>query len=30
MEMVGFIYRWGLILQAIAILHFVRRRPDTF
>ena len=30
MEMIGFIYRWGLILQAVAILHFVRRRPDTF
>jgi hypothetical protein len=21
---------WGLILQAIAIVHFIRRRPDTF
>src|SRR5436190_6721400 len=30
MELVGFIYRWGLILQAIAIVHFVQRRPDTF
>ncbi len=30
MEMIGFIYRWGLILQAIAIVHFVQRRPDTF
>jgi hypothetical protein len=23
-------YPWGIILQAIAILHFVRRRPDTY
>jgi hypothetical protein len=30
MEIVGFIYRWGLILQAVAIVHFVQRRPDTF
>jgi hypothetical protein len=30
MELVGFIYRWGIILQAIAIVHFVQRRPDTF
>jgi hypothetical protein len=22
--------RWGIILQAVAILHFIRRRPDTF
>ena len=21
---------WGIILQAIAIVHFIRRRPDTF
>jgi len=21
---------WGLILQALAIVHFIRRRPDTF
>jgi len=27
MEMIGFIYRWGLILQAVAIVHFVQRRP---
>src|SRR6266498_5695811 len=25
-----FFYPYGLILQAIAILHFVRRRPDTY
>jgi hypothetical protein len=30
MELIGFVYRWGLILQAIAIVHFVQRRPDTF
>jgi hypothetical protein len=23
-------YPWGLILQAIAIVHFIRRRPDFF
>ena len=23
-------YPWGFILQAAAILHFVRRRPDTY
>lgn len=22
--------RWGLLLQAIAIIHFIRRRPDTY
>jgi hypothetical protein len=30
---VGFIalfYPWGIILQAMALLHFARRRPDTF
>ena len=31
MGLLGFlIYPWGLILQAIAIIHFIRRRPDTF
>jgi hypothetical protein len=24
------IYSWGIILQAIAIFHFIRRRPDTY
>jgi len=24
------IYSWGIILQALAILHFIRRRPDTY
>lgn len=23
-------YPWGILLQAVAIIHFVRRRPDTF
>jgi len=23
-------YPWGIILQGLAILHFIRRRPDTF
>lgn len=23
-------FQWGLILQALAIVHFIRRRPDTF
>ena len=22
--------RWGILLQAFAIIHFIRRRPDTF
>ncbi|MBO0910872.1 MAG: tetratricopeptide repeat protein [Acidobacteria bacterium] len=30
----GFLYSllfpWGLILQAIAVVHFIRRRPDTY
>ena len=26
----GLFYPWGIVLQAIAILHFVRRRPDTY
>ena len=28
--MLGLFYPYGFILQAVAILHFVRRRPDTF
>src|ERR1700728_1227233 len=24
------LYPWGLILQAAAIVHFIRRRPDTY
>ena len=23
-------FQWGLLLQAFAIVHFIRRRPDTF
>jgi len=30
MGLIGLFYPWGLVLQAIAVLHFVRRRPDTF
>jgi hypothetical protein len=29
-SMLGLFYPYGIFLQAIAILHFVRRRPDTF
>jgi hypothetical protein len=25
-----FLYPWGLIFQALAIVHFIRRRPDTY
>ena len=28
--MLGLFYPYGIVLQAIAIVHFVRRRPDTF
>ena len=24
------LYPWGLVLQALAIIHFIRRRPDTY
>lgn len=30
MGLVGLFYPWGLFLQAAAIVHFVRRRPDTY
>ncbi len=30
MNVIGLFYPWGVILQAAAILHFVRRRPDTY
>ncbi len=23
-------YPWGLVLQGLAIIHFIRRRPDTY
>jgi hypothetical protein len=28
--MLGLFYPYGMILQAVAIIHFVRRRPDTY
>jgi hypothetical protein len=28
--MLGLFYPYGIVLQAIAILHFVRRRPNTY
>src|SRR5438046_5563665 len=28
--MLGLFYPYGFILQAVAILHFVRRRPDSY
>jgi hypothetical protein len=28
--MLGLFYPYGMILQAMAIVHFVRRRPDTY
>ena len=28
--MLGLFYPYGFILQAVAILHFVRRRPDNY
>lgn len=28
--MLGLFYPYGFVLQAIAILHFVQRRPNTF
>jgi hypothetical protein len=30
MGLSGLFYPWGIILQAIAVLHFIRRRPDTY
>jgi hypothetical protein len=30
MSLSGLFYPWGFILQAVAILHFVRRRPETY
>ena len=30
MGLTGLFYPWGFILQAVAILHFVRRRPETY
>src|SRR5919108_3437817 len=28
--MLGLFFQYGIVLQAIAILHFLRRRPDTY
>ncbi len=25
-----FVFSWGILLQLLAIVHFIRRRPDTF
>jgi hypothetical protein len=30
MGLIGLFYPWGLVLQALAVLHFVRRRPDNY
>lgn len=30
MGLVSLFYPWGIILQAIAIIHFIRRRPDFY
>src|SRR5712675_3331175 len=30
MGLTSLFYPWGIILQAIAVFHFVRRRPDTY
>ncbi len=30
MGFIGLFYPWGVILQAVAIVHFIRRRPDTY
>ncbi len=28
--MFGLFYPYGVVLQALAVLHFVRRRPETY
>lgn len=30
MGFIGLFYPWGMILQALAIIHFIRRRPEPF
>src|SRR5262245_8609342 len=30
MGLTALFYPWGLLLQALAIVHFVRRRPETY
>jgi len=29
-SLTGLFYPWGLLLQAAAVVHFIRRRPDTY
>jgi len=29
MGFIGLFYPWGILLQALAIVHFIRRRPET-
>jgi hypothetical protein len=29
-DLFGLLFPWGIALQALAIVHFVRRRPETF
>jgi hypothetical protein len=29
-SLISLFYPWGFILQALAIVHFIRRRPDTY
>jgi len=30
MGLLSFFFPWGVILQAIAVIHFIRRRPETY
>ena len=30
MGLSGLFYPWGFVLQALAILHFIRRRPENY
>jgi hypothetical protein len=30
MHLLSFFFPWGVILQAVAIVHFIRRRPDGY
>ncbi|HET9363207.1 MAG TPA: tetratricopeptide repeat protein [Vicinamibacterales bacterium] len=30
MGFIGFLYPWGILLQVLAVIHFFRRRPETF
>src|SRR5215475_5794644 len=29
-SLIQFVYSWGILLQAVAIVHFIRRRPDGY